>query len=258
MTTPFNIKNTKKNSLDGDLVLDNFIINARGAVKQSADHRSSNTPQKISVKEHIRTPSVPYVHPKPFKQILGYKFERTLGQGSMGKVKLGISPSGHKVAVKIIPRYTAEALAKIKSSGGPVENDPSRDLRILREAYTMKLLHHTSIVKLYEFVVTKDYYYMLFEYVKGCQVLDWVVENGNMQEDQIRNVLRQLLLGVEYCHGNSVVHRDLKIENIMIENEVQSKSNMKVKILDFGLSNYFNTNRYPPPIHNLSQLFLVN
>lgn len=74
---------------------------------------------------------------------------------------------------------------------------------------------------------------MLFEYVNGGQMLDYIISHGKLKEKQARKFSRQIASALDYCHRNSIVHRDLKIENILI-----SKTG-DIKIIDFGLSNLF-------------------
>ena len=74
---------------------------------------------------------------------------------------------------------------------------------------------------------------MLFEYVNGGQMLDYIISHGRLKEKQARKFARQIASALDYCHRNSIVHRDLKIENILI-----SKTG-DIKIIDFGLSNLF-------------------
>ncbi|EHL03151.1 putative protein kinase kin1 [Glarea lozoyensis 74030] len=82
-------------------------------------------------------------------------------------------------------------------------------------------------------VRTTYHWYMLFEYVNGGQMLDYIISHGRLKEKQARKFSRQIASALDYCHRNSIVHRDLKIENILI-----SKTG-DIKIIDFGLSNLF-------------------
>jgi serine/threonine protein kinase len=82
-------------------------------------------------------------------------------------------------------------------------------------------------------VRTTYHWYMLFEYVNGGQMLDYIISHGRLKEKQARKFSRQIASSLDYCHRNSIVHRDLKIENILI-----SKTG-DIKIIDFGLSNLF-------------------
>lgn len=86
---------------------------------------------------------------------------------------------------------------------------------------------------MYDVVRTTYHWYMLFEYVNGGQMLDYIISHGKLKEKQARKFARQIASALDYCHRNSIVHRDLKIENILI-----SKTG-DIKIIDFGLSNLF-------------------
>jgi serine/threonine protein kinase KIN1/2 len=79
---------------------------------------------------------------------------------------------------------------------------------------------------------------MLFEYVYGGQMLDYIISHGKLKEKQARKFARQIASALDYCHRNSIVHRDLKIENILIN------KNGDIKIIDFGLSNLFAPRSY--------------
>ncbi|KAL1914519.1 uncharacterized protein VTP21DRAFT_8233 [Calcarisporiella thermophila] len=169
------------------------------------------------------------------KKILGaYTLTKTLGAGSMGKVKLGVhNTTGEKFAIKIIPRTH-------NNSGGrksrPEKNE-NREIRTIREGSIMLLLHHPYIVGLREMMVLPNYYYMVFEFVDGAQLLDYIISHGKIKEKQARKFIRQIVSALDYCHRNSIVHRDLKIENILI-----SKMG-DVKIIDFGLSNLYSPDK---------------
>jgi serine/threonine protein kinase len=78
-----------------------------------------------------------------------------------------------------------------------------------------------------------NHHYMVFEFIDGGQLLDYIISHGRLRERAARKFARQIGSALNYCHKNSIVHRDLKIENILI-----SKSG-NIKIIDFGLSNLY-------------------
>ncbi|KAJ7709208.1 hypothetical protein B0H14DRAFT_3902885 [Mycena olivaceomarginata] len=161
---------------------------------------------------------------KRSNRILGdYTLSKTLGAGSMGKVKLAThNITGEKLAVKILPRTMSTA-----------PKDASKETRTLREAALSMLLHHPYICGMREMIVHQHHYYMVFEYVNGGQMLDYIISHGRLRERVARKFARQIASALDYCHRNNVVHRDLKIENILIS---QSGN---IKIIDFGLSNLY-------------------
>ncbi|SCZ90326.1 BZ3500_MvSof-1268-A1-R1_Chr1-3g01919 [Microbotryum saponariae] len=189
------------------------------------------------------------------RRVLGeYTMSKTLGAGSMGKVKLGVSSvTGEKVAIKIIPRFTSTAAAQRPPppdtvSGKPVEpykpptasflakaaaKDQSKEVRTIREGSLCLLLHHPYVCGMKSMMVYPNHYYFVTEYVNGGQMLDYIISHGRLRERSARKFARQIGSALEYCHANSIVHRDLKIENILI-----SKTG-NIKIIDFGLSNLY-------------------
>ncbi|KAI0395525.1 hypothetical protein F5Y17DRAFT_194116 [Xylariaceae sp. FL0594] len=157
---------------------------------------------------------------------------KTIGAGSMGKVKLARKEDGtEQVACKIIPRGSTED--GHHSRADKERADQSKEIRTAREAAIVTLLQHPHICGLRDVVRTNYHWYMLFEYVNGGQMLDYIISHGKLKEKQARKFSRQIASAIDYCHRNSIVHRDLKIENILI-----SKTG-DIKIIDFGLSNLF-------------------
>ncbi|KZF26367.1 Pkinase-domain-containing protein [Xylona heveae TC161] len=156
---------------------------------------------------------------------------KTIGAGSMGKVKLARNmETGEQVAIKIVPRQSTE---DHHSTRDRERADHSKEIRTAREAAIVTLLHHPYICGMRDVVRTNYHWYMLFEFVNGGQMLDYIISHGRLKEKQARKFGRQIASALDYCHRNSIVHRDLKIENILI-----SKTG-DIKIIDFGLSNLF-------------------
>ncbi|KAG9000149.1 serine/threonine-protein kinase KIN2 [Tulasnella sp. JGI-2019a] len=180
-------------------------------------------------------------------RVLGdYTLGKTLGAGSMGKVKVAHhNITGEKLAIKIVPRVTSSnsAQAAAQHTNPPASpsfiakqaaKDHSKEVRTIREASLCMLLHHPYICGMREMIIHHHHYYMVFEYVSGGQMLDYIISHGRLRERVARKFARQIGSALEYCHKNSVVHRDLKIENILIS------QTGNIKIIDFGLSNLWN------------------
>ncbi|EKM76272.1 hypothetical protein AGABI1DRAFT_78686 [Agaricus bisporus var. burnettii JB137-S8] len=172
-------------------------------------------------------------------RLLGdYTLSKTLGAGSMGKVKLAThNITGEKLAVKILPRVYPQPPptngAVSESAAKQASKDASKEIRTLREAALSMLLYHPYICGMREMIVHQHHYYMVSEYVNGGQMLDYIISHGRLRERVARKFARQVGSAIDYCHQNNVVHRDLKIENILISNTGN------IKIIDFGLSNLF-------------------
>jgi serine/threonine protein kinase len=118
-----------------------------------------------------------------------------------------------QLAVKILPRVypfsgpvdgcgsTPETIAKQASK------DASKEIRTLREAALSMLLHHPYICGMREMIVHQHHYYMVFEYVNGGQMLDYIISHGRLRERVARKFARQIGSALDYCHQNNVVHR---------------------------------------------------
>jgi serine/threonine protein kinase len=154
-----------------------------------------------------------------------YVVKDLIESGSTSSVFFGIDTrTRQNVAMKIISR----------SNYVGREYRESRERRIRREALLSFLLDHKHIVKLRDFFFTEENFYLVFDFVKGTQLLKHIIKQRRLKEGTARKYFRQTLSAVEYCHANSVVHRDLKIENILIT------SSDDAMLIDFGLSNFYN------------------
>ncbi|GAN06410.1 hypothetical protein MAM1_0122d05892 [Mucor ambiguus] len=163
-------------------------------------------------------------------------YRKTIGAGSMGKVKLAeclTDVHKQKYAVKIMPKVDLGSIPASAKPKDPKDTPEEREQRTIREMAIMRLLRHPNICQLKEYITEGDKYYMFLEYVDGGQLLDYIIKHGKLREKQARKFARQIVSALDYCHRNSIVHRDLKIENILITQSEQ------LKIIDFGLSNVY-------------------
>ena len=204
--------------------------------------RKSNPPLPDMTKPPI-VPAASFFESYEVTRIGPYILTKTLGTGSTSKVKLGIHfTTGEKIAVKIIPR---EPIIKVQESDSALngnrarknantfESNLAKESRLQREITLLSLLYHPHITTLYGYAMTPSCYILFMEYVEGGPLLNYVVKHRRLKEDHAREFFRQLLSAVKYLHENNVVHRDLKIENILID------SDGNLKIIDFGLSNFY-------------------
>ncbi|XP_043356937.1 serine/threonine-protein kinase SIK2 isoform X4 [Dermochelys coriacea] len=80
---------------------------------------------------------------------------------------------------------------------------------------------------------TKSMLYLVTEYAKNGEIFDYLANHGRLSEPEARRKFWQILSAVEYCHSRKIVHRDLKAENLLLDN------NMNIKIADFGFGNFY-------------------
>ena len=158
---------------------------------------------------------------------LRYKILNKLGDGSYGTVYSAINIlTGSKIAMKKIE--------KIK------ENEID-DLQIKNEIDILKKLDHPNIVKIYEFYDTKKNYFIITEYCKHGELYSYI--KYSYTETQLAVLFYQVFSGLCYLHDNHILHRDLKLENIMIseiEKDLSSHYDFFwIKIIDFGTAKIF-------------------
>ena len=158
-------------------------------------------------------------------QVIDGRFEviAKLGSGGMGTVYRANQASiGREVALKVIDR----ALAR----------DPATVTRFMREAKMASQLSHPNTVGVIEFGQDPSgLIYLVMELVRGKNLFDVVKADGPMPIERIARIGVQLVDALEAAHALSIVHRDLKLENVMLLEGPRDH----VKILDFGLARSF-------------------
>lgn len=92
-----------------------------------------------------------------------------------------------------------------------------------REISILKLLRHPHITRLYEVMESKNMIYLVTEYAPRGEIFDHLVANGRMKEEEAARVFAQTISAVDYCHRRGVVHRDLKAENVLLDNDMNIK-----------------------------------
>ncbi|KAK8961687.1 CBL-interacting protein kinase 23 [Platanthera guangdongensis] len=146
-----------------------------------------------------------------------YNLGRTLGEGTFAKVKFARNvETGENVAIKILDK---EKILLNRMVG-----------QIKREISTMKLIRHPNVIRMYEVMASKTKIYIVLEFVTGGELFDKIAGQGRLKEDEARKYFQQLINAVDYCHSRGVYHRDLKLENLLLD------ANGLLKVSDFGLS----------------------
>ncbi|XP_017679525.1 PREDICTED: hormonally up-regulated neu tumor-associated kinase-like [Lepidothrix coronata] len=153
------------------------------------------------------------------KQVGNYLVGKMINKGSFAKVMEGLHiPTGEKVAIKVIDKR------KAKQDSYVLKN-------MKREPRVHQMIKHPNVVQLYETLETDNSYYMVMELCLGGDLLDRICDKKRLAEWEVRRYIWQILSAVEHLHCQGIVHRDLKIENFLLD------ENNNIKIIDFGLSN---------------------
>uniref|UniRef100_A0A131XSN3 Protein kinase domain-containing protein n=1 Tax=Ixodes ricinus TaxID=34613 RepID=A0A131XSN3_IXORI len=144
-----------------------------------------------------------------------------IGEGTYGVVYKGKNKkSGQIVAMKKI---------RLESEDDGVPSTAIREITLLKE------LNHRNIVRLQDVIMQENKVYLVFEFLSMDlkKYLDTLPKNQSMDTKIVKSYLKQILEGILFCHRRRVLHRDLKPQNLLID----QKGN--IKLADFGLARAF-------------------
>lgn len=105
--------------------------------------------------------------------------------------------------------------------------------RLMLEADIHQDLNHPNIVKLYEVIRDGRFLYLAMELCYGGDLLDYVNEAGSVDEKDAAKYMQQLLSAAHYLHSSNLVHRDIKLENVLLTSDAEDAT---IKLIDFGHS----------------------
>lgn len=106
-----------------------------------------------------------------------------------------------------------------------------------REIHHHRQLHHPNIVSLYEILSTETSIFIVSEHCPHGDLFDALAKKGRFSEPHAKKWFLQLTDAIQYCHSLGIIHRDLKLENILID------ENDNVKICDFGFARQTDKNQ---------------
>ncbi len=163
----------------------------------------------------------------PVEVLQKYLVGPEIGAGSGGKVFLGFTKDGTntKVAIKIVEKLLP---------GSPKKRYEEARL----EGGILRLCDHPCVVKLHELFVKKAVIVIILEFCPGGELFDLVVDDYKKMtfNERVAKVqMYQILQAVKYLHAENIIHRDLKLENILVVDKNRSKLS-RLKVTDFGLS----------------------
>lgn len=177
----------------------------------------TETAKAMMILENQKTNQVDFPH---YKRVGDYLLGEKLGEGSFAKVRVGLHVlSREKVAVKIINKEKAR-------------KDPYVYKNLRREGRLLQRGHHKHVIGIYDTLETENNYYLITELISGGEMIDMVEGSRGLPESQVRRYITQILSALQHLHRNGLVHRDLKVENLLLD------ENGDIKIIDFGLSNF--------------------
>uniref|UniRef100_A0AAR2JPX8 CaM kinase-like vesicle-associated protein n=1 Tax=Pygocentrus nattereri TaxID=42514 RepID=A0AAR2JPX8_PYGNA len=101
------------------------------------------------------------------------------------------------------------------------------------EIFILKMVKHPNILQLVDVYETRKEYFLFLELATGREVFDWILDQGYYSEKDTSNVIRQVMEAVAYLHSLNIVHRNLKLENLVYYNRLKHS---KIVISDFHLA----------------------
>ncbi|KAG0704027.1 Pkinase-domain-containing protein [Suillus ampliporus] len=148
-----------------------------------------------------------------------YTLGKVIGEGAYGKVRLGTHRiTSTRVAIKQIPKAMSASLT--------------------REIHHHRQLHHPHVTQMYEVIATESHIWIVTELCFGGELFDYLAEKGRLSERESSIIFGQLALAVAYLHEKGIVHRDLKLENVLLDERC------RVKLGDFGFTREYDRGVY--------------
>lgn len=147
-----------------------------------------------------------------------YAIYKTIGRGGFGEVYLAATPNGETLALKKL-----------------VKANPKFDRTNLeREIIAGERLQHTNIIHHMTHFETMDSFFMVMEYFEGLDLLEFMRARkfNPLPEKNAKKLFMQLVSALWYCHQQGVAHRDVKLQNILVNRKGE------IKLLDFGLCHF--------------------
>ncbi|TYH42279.1 hypothetical protein ES332_D11G053600v1 [Gossypium tomentosum] len=144
-----------------------------------------------------------------------YDFVKDIGSGNFG-----------------VARLMRDKITKDLVAVKYIERGDKIDENVRREIINHRSLRHPNIVRFKEVILTPTHLAIVMEYASGGEFFGRICAAGRFNEDEARFFFQQLLSGVSYCHAMQVCHRDLKLENTLLDGSPAPR----LKICDFGYS----------------------
>ena len=158
------------------------------------------------------------------KVLDNYEILSILGKGTFGIVKLAQNKTTkEKVAIKVLEKK------RIK--------DDEDKYRVKTEIEILQRMTHINVIKAKKILKDSENIYIIMEYCEKGELFNRIVKEIYLANDEAACYFYQLINGLDYIHQKGIVHRDLKLENILL-----SKNNI-LKIIDFGLSNFYDNSK---------------
>jgi 5'-AMP-activated protein kinase, catalytic alpha subunit len=205
---------------------------------ECASRRSSVvTPEILEIKPHHTdpihhgpiledSPPVPFQNNylTSYEMVDQYILKNTIGSGSFSKVKLAVHcQTGEKIAIKMIDQAALVGSSRLRKT-------------VTREIELLRSVKHKYVVKFIDVIETATHLCILMEWVPGGELFHYVAERTRLEEAEAKKFMWQLIQVIHFLHLNGIVHRDLKLENILVDTRGAAPH---IRLVDFGLARRF-------------------
>jgi len=148
-----------------------------------------------------------------------YAVTKTIGEGATGIVKLAHhrERAEELYAIKIVHKKT-------------IGEKPDEKKRVEREIRILRMVQHKYIMKLYDVMETKSHRYLILEYLQQGELYDILLKNGKIAPEPAFKYFFQVMMALAYLHRNQICHRDIKLENVILDHKGDAK------LADFGMA----------------------
>ena len=150
-----------------------------------------------------------------------YRIGKILGRGAFGKVNLTV----HRLC---------EEMVAIKSLNKEFLTDEASKLKVMKEVKILKKMRHKNIIQLLDNFETNKHIIFVMELCSGGDLLNYVRKRRKLTEDYGKVLFKQILEALQYWHKLNILHRDIKLDNIILDSEGV------IKVGDFGVSKIIN------------------
>jgi hypothetical protein len=205
------------------LVIGTLFQPARHRLQRLVDRQIYGIKVDVQPARLTKSVEMPAVSREAERQLGPYTISGLLGRGGMGEVYKGYHPTlNREIAIKMLNMALAI--------------DPEALSRFEREAQTVAALKHPNIIQVFDFGEIDGSYYMVMEYVPGEDLSTHIRNTGAMPLEQVRSLVRDIAMALDYAHSLGIVHRDIKPSNVMIRPvTADSGAGYRAVLMDFGV-----------------------
>ncbi len=207
-----NLEDARYESVDNDSIGDNIIPTS----ELSSQDPALKTAPAIQSRPEIKTTSPKGDYPP--ETLFGvYEIKEKIARGGMGIVYRALDRSlQREVAIKIL--------------SSEMKENPEYLQRFLQEARVTAKLDHPNIISIHAIGEEKGEIFVAMQFVRGKNIAQLIKEKHDFTFDEALMIVRSVALALAYAHENGLIHRDIKPDNIMID------ENMRVRVMDFGIA----------------------